>query len=132
MTPLFVEAARPRPLVTESIGDATDTTACDACDGRHEGCDECYRGRVSGYREVGERLDDRGRPYLAFDTVPCTPEQRAAVDAYLASDQECGICGRRVPTTADYPICGPCLGTAKVAGEQAAWARQCKRERLAS
>lgn len=79
----------------ETMSDTTGTTSCDVCGtlgrdetGGHPLCpvDECYRGRVSGYRDTGRFLRDAdGDPAEPiYDVVPCSAEQRAAVDRWLA------------------------------------------------
>lgn len=112
-----------RLIVTEDISDATNTCACDACGGDPAGCEWCYRGRLSGWHQEES-------PYggMTSTGIPCDAEQRAAVDHYLDDcDRECQLCPRRIPTTSALPICPRCEGTARVAGDQANWARQVER-----
>lgn len=65
----------------ETMNDATDTCACRCCGDEAGGSEDCpvsacYRGRVSGFHD-------------AVTPVPCSEEQREAVDRWL--DTHAGV-----------------------------------------
>lgn len=131
------------PVQIESAGSALQPKACVECNGEREvtlgpacsagcGCggrvcgvavDACPRCEGSGV----EPCDSCGEPsairYLAQDLcTDCAPDEDQRFSG-------CSICDAPIDVRESrLPLCARCEGTARVAGDQAAWASRVERE----